>query len=207
MGGRLAAPSSVDELWLRCQHRLFAYVAHELKGALNGASVNIEVVRGRAAHPDGNVQQYAIAAAAQMESVIKMTVALVAIGREAPAPAEVSAIARQLVGLVEATMRSDSAHVDLVVEGGVAGSTSASPSAVRLALTEAILSAAGVGTDVEVRVRATENPTVVVKAGRAVEMPPEVAAALAEAEIRIQTDGHGTSIVFPCSTESRTEDA
>jgi hypothetical protein len=204
---RVAAPRSVDELWLRCQQRLFAYVAHDLKGALNGASVNIEVVRGRAAHPDGNVQPYAVAAAAQMESVIKTTVALLAIGRESRGPAEVSAIARQLVGLVEATVRSDGGRIDLVVEGGVAGLTSAAPSAVRLALSEVILTAAALKTEVEVRIRATESPTVVLRGGGAVEMPPEVAEALTEAEIRIQTDGHGTSIVFPGPTESRTEDA
>lgn len=207
MTGSLAKVPSVDELWLRCQQRLLEYVAHDLKGALNGASVNVEVVRGRAAHPDGDVQRYAIAASEQLESVIRMTVALLSLGREVRGQAEVSAIATQLVGLVEATARSDGGRIDLAVEGGLAGSTSAQPSVVRLALAEAILSVARHKGDIKVRVRATSAPTVDIKAPGVVELASEVVLALTEAGIGFQTDGHGTSIVFPGPTESRPEDA
>ena len=44
MGGYGAA----DALWLETLQRICGRAAHELKGALNGASVNLEVVRSRA---------------------------------------------------------------------------------------------------------------------------------------------------------------
>ena len=43
---------SVDALWLDTLQRICTRVAHELKGALNGVSVNLEVVRSRSERQD-----------------------------------------------------------------------------------------------------------------------------------------------------------
>ena len=203
----LAATESLDELWLRCQQRFVAHVAHDMKGALNGVSVNVEVVRGRAGRPEtpvSEVLRFADAASVQLGVVIKMVTALLSIGRGARGPAEVSAIARQLVSLLEGTM-SDGATLELVVDGGLSGATSAPASAVRLALGEALLSVVVQKRDVAVRVKATASPTVELRSGARFEILPDVGRALAGAGIKIKTDGHGISIVFPAPTETPTE--
>jgi signal transduction histidine kinase len=205
-----AATESVDTLWLRCQQRLVAHVAHDVKGALNGVSVNVEVVRGRAGRPETSVSEvlrYADAASAQLGVVIKMTTALLSIGRGVRAPAEVSAIARQLVGLLEDPLASDGAKLELAIDGGLSGATSASSSAVRLALGEALLSVIMQKRDVAVRVRATATPTVEIRSEASVEILPDVGRALANAGIKVKTDGHGISMVFPAPTETPTEEA
>ena len=205
-----AAADSLDALWLRCQQRLFAHVAHDMKGVLNGVSVNVEVVRGRAGRPEtlaADVMRYADAASAQLGVVIKMTTALLSIGRGARGLAEVSAIARQLVGLLEDTLSSDGAKIDLAIDGGLSGATSAPPSAVRLALGEALLSVVVQKRDVAVRVRATATPTVEIRSEASVEMFPDVGRALADAGIHVKTDGHGISMVFPAPTETPIEEA
>jgi len=47
-GARVTAEMpSVDVLWLDTLQRICTRAAHELKGALNGVSVNLEVVRSR----------------------------------------------------------------------------------------------------------------------------------------------------------------
>ena len=39
--------ASVDELWLAVLQRLCDATAHDLKGALNGVALNVEVLRSR----------------------------------------------------------------------------------------------------------------------------------------------------------------
>ena len=205
-----AAVQSLDALWLRCQQRLVAQVAHDLKGALNGASVNVEVVRGRAGRPEtpaANLLRYADAASVQLGVVIRMATALLSIGRGVRGSAEVSAIVRQLVGLLEDTLASDGARLDLAIDGGLAGETSAPPSAVRLAIGEALLSVVLKKRDVAVRVRAAATPTVEIRSASSVEILPDVGRALADAGIKIKMDGHGISMVFPAPLETPTEEA
>jgi hypothetical protein len=209
-GAASSVAPSIDELWLRCQQGLCSYVAHDLKGALNGVSVNLEVVRGRAerpATPITEVLRFAGAAADQLGVVIRMNNALLSIGRAARGPAEVSTIARQIVALVEDTLRSDGATLGLIVEGGMAGSTSASTTAVRLALGESLMAAALQKREVSVRIRVGASPTVEITAGTGFDVAPEVRRALDDAGISMTTDGHGISIVFPAPTEPSIEDA
>src|SRR5881397_3033593 len=102
MGARFATPpsgmpatSTIDALWLDTLHRVCARAAHELKGALNGVSVNLEVVRSRAARPDAPasaVSPYANSAVDQFDIVIEMSVALLSLGRQARSPVEVETV-------------------------------------------------------------------------------------------------------------------
>ena len=82
-------PASLDELWLETLNRLFSRAAHDVKGALNGVSVNLEVVRSRASKPGTPataVSRYAGAATQQLSQVIEMTEAVLSLGRQAPDP-------------------------------------------------------------------------------------------------------------------------
>jgi signal transduction histidine kinase len=199
-GAKTLDTAQLDALWLRCQQRLAAHVAHDLKGALNGVSVNLEVVRGRSEDPNTHisaVHRYAGAASEQLAIVIKMATALLSIGRAVRGSAEVSTVTRQVVALLEDTLRSDGAKLELVVEGGFAGTTSAPPSAVRLALTEPLMSAVVQKQDISVRVRATAEPLVEIRSKATFEIFPDVGKALADAGITVTTDGHGISISFP----------
>jgi hypothetical protein len=143
------------------------------------------------------VRRYAEAASDQLGIVIKMSTALLSIGRSVRGSAEVSSIMRQIVALLEDTLRSDGAKMELVIEGGVAGTTSAPPSAVRLALAEPLMSAAAQKRDISVRIRATTEPVVEIRSEATFEIFPDVGKALADAGIAVKTDGHGISIVFP----------
>jgi signal transduction histidine kinase len=200
-GGATALNTAlIDALWLRCQQRLAAHIAHDLKGALNGVSVNVEVVRGRAEDPNTHisaVKRYAGAASDQLGVVIKMSTALLSIGRAVRGSAEVSTVMRQVAALLEDTLRSDGAKLELIIEGGVAGTTSAPPSAVRLALTEPLLTAVVQKRDISVRVRATAEPIVEIQSEATFEIFPDVGKALSDAGITLKTDGHGISSMFP----------
>jgi signal transduction histidine kinase len=199
-GAKTLNTALLDALWLRCQQRLAAHVAHDLKGALNGVSVNLEVVRSRAEDPNTHVsavRRYAEAAGDQLGIVIKMSTALLSIGRAVRGSAEVSSVMRQIVALLEDTLRSDGAKIELLIEGGVAGATSASPSAVRLALAEPLMSAAAQKRDISIRVRAAAEPVVEIRSAATFEIFPDVGKVLANAGIVMKADGHGISIVFP----------
>lgn len=204
-----AARPALDELWLRSLQRLTSHVAHDLKGALNGASVNLEVIRSRAENPDRpitDVQKFSGAAAESVTAVIRMTGALLSLGRAAREPVDVSLVARQMTALLEDTLRSDGGRMEIQVEGGLAAMTGAPASAVRLALGEALLAAVASKSDVSVRVRPLPAPQVRVTGGKA-GWPDGVEDALRGIGIVIETDGHGISIAFPGPTDTSTEGA
>lgn len=191
---------SLEELWLASLQTLTAYLAHDLKGALNGVSVNLEVVRGRAERPNtpiADVAKFAVAAADQLVVVVRITLALLSLGRTGRGPAEVSTIAKQVVNVIEDTLRSDGARMEIQIEGGLSAPTAAPTAAVRLALAEALLAAAGQKHDVSVRIRALPTPRADIQAATGVVLSDEIRTALGSAGITPTTDGHGISIVFP----------
>ena len=65
-----AAPADAGVLWPAALQRALARAAHDVKDALNGVSVNLEVVRSRASRADtpaSAVAPFAEAAAQQLE--------------------------------------------------------------------------------------------------------------------------------------------
>jgi signal transduction histidine kinase len=191
---------SVDELWLRSYQKLAAYVAHDLKGALNGVSVNLEVVRSRAEREGtlaSDVQRYSRSACDQLAVVIRATTSLLTAGRAMKGPVEVTAIARNLVSLVADTAANDGIRVDLEVEGGMPAETRASANAVRLAIAEPLLAAISAKQPVTVRVRSHPTPAVDIHAAGLDAVVSEVHGALTADGIETNTAGHGISITFP----------
>ena len=89
----ISTPSATDALWLDTLQRICGRVAHELRGALNGVAVNLEVVRSRSTKSDArasSVSTFAEAAANQLEPVMSMTEALLALGNiSTPEPIQV----------------------------------------------------------------------------------------------------------------------
>src|SRR5436189_3677566 len=100
----------VDALWLATLHRICGRAAHEVKGALNGVSVNLEVVRSRSEKPDAAasaVKQYANSASTQLDSVIDMAEALLALGRPAREPVELAVMIRRFDALLGPAAKAD----------------------------------------------------------------------------------------------------
>src|SRR4249920_2259514 len=94
--------SVMDSLWLETLHRICGRAAHELKGALNGVSVNLEVVRSRSDKPDtpaSSVNKYATAASNQLDGVITMTEAVLSLAREAREPVEIAMVVQKILDL------------------------------------------------------------------------------------------------------------
>jgi signal transduction histidine kinase len=192
--------SAVDAIWLATLQKLTADIAHDLKGALNGVSVNLEVVRSRSEKPSStgaDVHRFATNAADQLAIVIRATTALLSLARGTRGPVEVSMVAKQVAGLLEDMSAGGESRFQVVAEGGMAAETSAPLNAVRLALAECMLAAATGSDPVLVRVTGMPIPLVKISPGKALALPADAQAALSAAGIRIAMDGHGISIEFP----------
>jgi signal transduction histidine kinase len=150
----LNAGTSVDALWLATLNQIAGRAAHELKGALNGVAVNIEVVRSRAEKPDAAasaVRMFANAAAEQLDSVIVMSEALLLLSRPGRSPVDVGRLVRSMGSLLIPAARADGR--ELQIEGTLedVGSTSADANVARAVVGCALLAAVDAASRVVVR--------------------------------------------------------
>jgi hypothetical protein len=202
--------ASTDELWLATLQKLAARVAHDLKGALNGASVNLEVVRSRSERQSStgpDVHRFAVSAADQMAVVIRATTAMLSLARGTRGPVEVSIVARQVANLLDDMSSSAGGRLQLSIDGGMAAETSAPLNAVRLAVGECLLAVADGNEPVSIRVTGLPHPRIQISPGTAAALSTDAMKALAAAGIRIDTDGHGISISLPGPLNSARERA
>ena len=133
---------SLDELWLETLNKLCAWAAHDLKGALNGVSVNLEVVRTRSAKPvlEGlDISRFAAAATHQLGQVIGMTEAVLAWARRAPDPFPLAPVLPRIIVLLRPGLETSGRNLELVEPLPDLGTTSVSGAAVRLAVASALL--------------------------------------------------------------------
>jgi len=137
-----AARSSIDALWLETLGNLCDRVAHEIKGALNGVVVNVEVVRSRSAKPEvagASLHQFAESAAAQLDAVIAMTEAMLALTRPPRRPLNLAQTARNVEALIGAAARADEKRVEMHGVVDALGSTSADADVARLVIGAAFI--------------------------------------------------------------------
>jgi signal transduction histidine kinase len=206
----------VDGLWLATLQRALGRASHDVKDALNGVAVNLEVVRGRAAKADARaaaVAPFADAAAQQLERLTTLIEAVLALGRAERQPADVAVTLRRVATVCGAS--SSSADAEVVVEMGDVESavTSVPGAAVRLALAAPLLAlvhgenGSPRASAVRCAVRADPDATVVTigAAGRRAAMPAEVADVVRAAGVRwsdgaqpgVGTAANDLSLVFP----------
>jgi hypothetical protein len=208
MGARFATPpsgmpatSAVDVLWLATLHRVCARAAHELKGALNGVSVNLEVVRSRAARPEAPasaVSTYANSAVDQFDIVIEMSVALLSLGREARPPIEVGATVRTIISMLYRSATVDGRRLE--IEGSLEelGVTSAEGNGARLAVAACVLSAIDASMHVACAAAADMTLRIASCDGAPLTLPDAaIVDAVAGLGIRIQAEPSAISISFP----------
>lgn len=202
---------SVDELWLETLQRLTVRAAHEIKGALNGVSVNLEVVRSRAAKPDAPaavVAPFASSAADQLELVVGMTEAMLALSRAPREPVEVMDVVSRLVALMAPSVRGEGGSLTLEEPGrdSPGKSVGTAGNVVRLLVGGALLAALARKGNVRCRVDASEDVVVTILRGDdegRMEIAPVVLAAAADAGVGVRVDGHGISLTFPRAGAAR----
>jgi signal transduction histidine kinase len=195
-----------DALWLETLQQLCGVAAHELKGALNGVSVNLEVVRSRSDREGAasGLAKFAINASTQLEAAIAMTEALLSLARSGREPADVGTVARQIGALVGPVVRAKGGTFDLTVDAEVPGLSGAPISLVRTAVGRAFLAAASAGTPVSGRVSVSGGAaTLSVEPCGADDLGPEVNRLLAGAGIAVRMAGHGISIGFTPGSATR----
>ncbi|MFN2567012.1 MAG: hypothetical protein ABR499_18600 [Gemmatimonadaceae bacterium] len=196
--------AEVEALWLDALQHVAARAAHEIKGALNGVSVNLEVVRSRAsgqgAAPASGLARFAEAAAGQLEELVTMSESLLALTRRPRELVDVLATAEQLVSLLGPAARADGSVLEVAGGAGSgSGATSAPAVAVRLVLASAMLGALDRRTAATCRVESADGMVIRVECadGSAIELDPRVAAVAAEAGIRVEASPGGLSLAFP----------
>ena len=197
--------SSTDARWLDALQRLASRSAHELRGALNGVSVNVEVVRSRAAKASASaaaLEPFADAASAQLDDVIELTEALLGLTRPAPEPVAIATETKRIVTLLAAAARADNRrlHLEDVTSLNSLGVTSAPGSAVRVALCECLLAAVHASTTTKcTAVVDTTASTIRITAsdGGPISLPSDLVVVSAESGIDIQIEASAISISFP----------
>jgi hypothetical protein len=197
--------AEVDALWLDALQQVAGRAAHEIKGALNGVCVNLEVVRTRAAAPGetpagGGVTRFAQAAAEQLEELLEMNEALLALTRRPREVIDVVATAKHLAALLGPAARAEGGALEVAgAPTGVGGATSAPAAVVRLVLACAMLRALERRTATTCRVDAGDGMVIRVECadGSAIELDPQIAEVAADAGIRVDSGGGSLSLAFP----------
>ena len=196
--------AEVDALWLDALQRVAGRAAHEIKGALNSVCVNLEVVRSRATGQGdtaaAGVARFAQAAAEQLDALIVMNEALLALARRPRDVVDVTSTARHLAALLGPAARADGGRLEVVDGPAAVGvATSAPAAAVRLVLACAMLRALDRRTATTCRIDAGDGMVIRVECadGSAIELDPQIAAVAADAGIRVDSDSGGLSLAFP----------
>jgi signal transduction histidine kinase len=192
-----------EELWLGVLQQVAGLSAHEIKGALNGVALSLEVVRSRTAGgKKGDVADFATSAADHLELVTARVEALLYLTREAnpPAPSDLGIILRHLAALLEPAAKADGGS--LSVEGlKESALTSAPVAASRLALAAGLLALIKEGGTGGCRLTGGAEPVVRFshQSATACSLGPEVTQTIAADGIRVQESDGALTLVFPKS--------
>ena len=207
-GGEATLPArSVDELWLDVLQQISARTAHEIKGALNGVSVNLEVVRSRSAKAEASaasVAPFATSAADQLDVVVRMTEALLGLCRAPREPVDVTETVDRFVALLAPSARVDGASLRLEPppRDAVRRAVRTRGNAVRSLLGAALLAALARKGDIRCRISGGEDTVVSLECADAegpLTIPPEIMVVAADAGVPIHVEGPSMSLTFPAA--------
>lgn len=197
----MPAAGDARVLWLAMVQRLMGRASHDVKDALNGVAVNLEVIRSRAERegtPASAVASFAGAAGQQLERLTSLLEALLAVARPERDPVDVGVALRRVATLCAA---SAATGARIEVNGGSEDAVTGLPGeVVRLALAAPMLDAVNHGGDgatvlCALRVEPTEVHVRMGTDGGRVEMPAAVADVLRDAGIRWMSEGHDSSVL------------
>jgi len=197
---------SLDALWLATLQDVVSRAAHEVRDALNGVSLNLEVLRSRLDRPDVDTRtlaSFATAASDQFELLTARTEALVFLvrpHRAAAGPADVALTLRHLATLLVPAAKADGGRLE--VKGADRSAQSGAPAtAIRLALAAGLLSLTKGGGASHCRLDSGSETVVRFshESAGGCSLDPAIAAAVAEHNIRPQRSAKDLVIVFPGS--------
>lgn len=138
----LSTTEDAGVLWLATLQRALARASHDVKDALNGVSVNLEVIRSRAARSGAEaapVAPFAEAARQQLERLTTLIEAVLALGRAEREPVDVGAVLRRVATLCNASSSTSDGAVEVVGADGDPVVTPVRGEVVRLALAGPLL--------------------------------------------------------------------
>lgn len=208
-GGSDAAPgppvdAAVAAEWLGRLYELGRPATHEMRNALNGLAVNLEVVRSRSARPGAkasDVARFAEAAVEQLEAVSALAEDLLSFMRPVAEPVELEALVARSVALLGAMARGHGGAVRLTTVGppDVPCVTNLSGDRARLAVTAIMLAAfEGAGT-LSCELARAPRPTL--RLGREdaamPRLPESVARAAAASGVEVDVHSDGWVVRFP----------
>jgi hypothetical protein len=201
------APVDAGVLWLATLQRALGRASHDVKDALNGVSVNLEVIRSRSARADAPataVAPFADAAVQQLDRLTILLDAVLALGRSEREPADVSITLRRVAALCGASSSSADSAVTVRDSDVDDARTRVPGDAVRLALAapllEAVLGTRGGPRASDVVCELTEGPDALVVrlfADRPIQLPGDVTETLRAAGVRWTEAPNDLSLVFP----------
>jgi hypothetical protein len=192
-----------EALWLTTLQRICDLAAHDVKGALNGVAVNLEVVRSRSEKPDtpaADVSRFALSAAQQLDSVITLTEALLALARPARAPVDPGRVLQQMGDLLVPAAKADGRMLSIAVPAGDSTTTSAAGNIVRVIIGQCLLSAVTLSRNAACRLeREGTEPTMRLEScdGSTIPVGPEILALAMDAGIHIVAERSAITIRFP----------
>jgi signal transduction histidine kinase len=205
----ISAPEEVGALWLLTLQRAVGRASHDVKDALNGVSVNLEVIRSRAARPDtpaSAVLKFGEAAGQQLERLTTLIEAVLGLAKADRAQPDVAVTLKRVVAVCGASASSADAAIRLTIDPGVESTGTTVPGdVVRLALASILLELA-VGTDRAMRapdifctltVHAGGVEVVIAMDGRQPAMPEAIAEVVRANGLRWAEGRNSMSLTFP----------
>jgi hypothetical protein len=193
---------ALERRWLLLLQEVVAASAHELKGALNGVALNLEVVRSRSAQEEqaaASVHRFATSSAEQLELVISMVEALLGLSRRARHGGGLMTTLQQMVALLAPAARPLGGSMRVEIDGSGEAPTSADPLAVRVVLAEVLLAELRARTTATCRVTEAEGMVLFIDRSGAAPGPlaQETFAIASGAGIGIQCTDDRTVLTFP----------
>lgn len=179
--------------WLGALQRLAGRVAHEIKNPLNAVAVNLEVVRARCARGSiepSAVSPFAETAAGELERVVRLVDALLALAR--PAGRDLAAIAAPVITLYDALASAEGGSVTMdLSEGGTGIDMAADDARAAVAFTLDEM----VGPGVAIRVHLARDGECVAARFSGPRVTPRL-----HPDVRLQAELSGLTLLFPART-------
>ncbi|GAC1516074.1 MAG: hypothetical protein NVS1B4_09260 [Gemmatimonadaceae bacterium] len=152
-----------ERLWLATLQGITARATHELRNAMNGAVVNLEVVRSRAGRgtaPSESIGPFAEAAAGQFAATVGIVEALVALARPAHDPLDVADFVTRLAAVLGPGIRTAGGRLAIDVPRDAVAITTAPCDLVRAVIGASVLAAADGGPTLSCQVTAGSSVTI-----------------------------------------------
>ncbi|MDQ3519139.1 MAG: hypothetical protein M3466_12140 [Gemmatimonadota bacterium] len=193
-------PAGAALLWSGAIQRLADRAAHEIRSPLNGAALNITVVRSRLERPGidpSSLSPFAQAAADELDRAIALVEAILALARSASVPIDLYSTLSALVTVTGVIARSEGGEVSLERTDEEFTQTSLEGNAVRGALASALNASVAGSARVQCRIgHSGERIAIQITGGAASGLSEEVSQAIRMAGIGLERESSGTTLLF-----------